>query len=118
MKGQRTYRRITLAELGAWQRQRPNALLLDARDADSHARDGWPGAVLLTSRNQDELLLRTDRRRPILIYCHHGHASQTWAQMFADFGFTDVCDLVGGHAAWGTRIASTHPAVGQPTRDL
>jgi rhodanese-related sulfurtransferase len=100
MKGQRTFRRLTLPELGPWRRQRPRALMLDARDAASHARDGWPGAVRLSNENQDALLLNTDRRRPVLIYCYHGSASQAWAQMFADFGFTDVCDLIGGHVAW------------------
>lgn len=103
MKGQRTFRRLTLAELGAWQSQRPNALVLDARDADSHARNGWSCSVFLGRHNQDELLLRTSRRQPILIYCHHGNASQELAQMFADFGFTDVSDLIGGHAAWLAR---------------
>lgn len=116
MKGQRMYRRLTLAELGAWQVQRPNALLLDARDADSHARSGWPGSVCLSRHNQDDLLLHTSRRRPVLIYCHHGNASQTWAQMFADFGFTDVCDLVGGHAAWVA--ATANPSGKTPTPEL
>jgi len=100
MKGQRTYRRLTPAEFGAWHGQRPNALLLDARDAQSHARNGWPGSVRLSRDNQDDLLLHTDRKRPVLIYCDHGDASEAWAQMFADFGFTDVCDLIGGHADW------------------
>jgi rhodanese-related sulfurtransferase len=111
MTGQRTFRRITVAELGRWQARRPDALVLDARDAASHARDGWPGALRLSSDNQDNLLLRTERRRPVLIYCHHGRASQTWAQMFADFGFTHVCDLIGGHAAWlaGRADASAAP---------
>lgn len=127
MKGQRIFRRLTLAELDAWAAPRPHALLLDARGADSHACDGWAGSLPLSSRNQDQLLLHTDRRRPILIYCHHGHASQSWAQMFADFGFTDVCDLVGGHAAWRAATASpadpcargfTHKlAVGRPSQD-
>jgi rhodanese-related sulfurtransferase len=107
MKGQRTFRRITLSELGAWQSQRPDALVLDARDADSHARNGWIGSVFLGRHNQDELLLRTSRRQPVLIYCQHGNASQDWAQMFADFGFTDVCDLIGGHAAWMAREGFT-----------
>ncbi|CAM3354137.1 ankyrin repeat domain-containing protein [Polaromonas hydrogenivorans] len=118
MKGQRMFRRLTLAELGAWQGQRPNALLLDARDADSHARNGWPGAVFLGRHNQDQLLLRTERRQPVLIYCYHGNASQTWAQMFADFGFTDVCDLVGGHAAWVTGTATANPSGKTPTPEL
>jgi rhodanese-related sulfurtransferase len=110
MKGQRTFRRITLAELGAWQAQRPNALVLDARDAASHAQNGWSGSVLLGRHNQDELLLRTTRRQPILIYCHHGNASQDLAQMFADFGFTDVCDLIGGHTAWLSATATAKPS--------
>ncbi|CAN5207413.1 hypothetical protein BH10PSE16_BH10PSE16_22170 [soil metagenome] len=118
MKGQRMFRRLTLAELGAWQGQRPNALLLDARDADSHAKNGWPDSVFLGRHNQDQLLLRTDRRRPVLIYCYHGNASQTWAQMFADFGFTDVCDLVGGHAAWVTGTATANPSGKPPTPEL
>lgn len=99
MSGQRTFRRLTAPELGAWLQARPGALVLDARDAASHARDGWPGALLLARHNQDALLLQTERRRPILIYCYHGIASQEWAQMFADFGFTEVWDLIGGHAA-------------------
>jgi len=118
MKGQRMFRRLTLAELGAWQSQRPDALVLDARDADSHARDGWPGSVFLGRHNQDPLLLRTSRRQPVLIYCYHGNASQTWAQMFADFGFTDVCDLVGGHAAWVTGTATANPSGKPPTPEL
>lgn len=105
MKGHRTFRRLTFAELAAWQGQRPDALVLDARDAASHAKNGWPGSILLGAHNQDELLLRTNRRQPVLIYCYHGNASQNWAQMFADFGFTDVCDLIGGHAAVAPRTA-------------
>ncbi len=100
MNGRRTFRRLSIAELGAWHAQHPDALVLDARDAASHARDGWPGTLRLGADNQDTLLLRTPRRRPVLVYCRHGHASQTWAQMFADFGFTEVADLIGGHAAW------------------
>ncbi len=118
MKGQRTFRRLTLAELGAWQGRRPNALVLDARDADSHAKTGWPGSVFLGRHNQDELLLRTSRRQPIMIYCYHGNASQELAQMFADFGFTDVCDLVGGHAAWLAGTATANPSGQLPTPEL
>jgi rhodanese-related sulfurtransferase len=118
MKGQRVFRRLTLSELGAWQGQYPTALVLDARDAGSYARDGWPGSVRLSRDNQDQLLLGTDRRRPVLIYCYHGHASQTWAQMFADFGFTNVCDLVGGHTAWISGMAAANPSGKPPAPEL
>ncbi|ABO58935.1 ankyrin repeat domain-containing protein [Burkholderia vietnamiensis] len=110
MKGQRVFRRLTVNELGAWRGRHPDALVLDARDADSHARSGWPDAVRLSRDNQDELLLRTRRGRPILIYCHRGNASQAWARMFADFGFTVVCDLIGGHAAWAASVAGANPS--------
>jgi rhodanese-related sulfurtransferase len=110
MKGQRVFRRLTVAEVGPWCAAHPNALLLDTRDAASHARDGWPGAVRLCSDNQDDLLLRTARTRPLLIYCYHGNASQTWAQMFADFGFTEVSDLIGGQAAWVAAQSAPAPA--------
>ena len=110
MKGQRVFRRVTFAELGAWLAPRPDALLLDARDAASYARDGWPGSVRLSPANQDALLLRTGRQRPVLIYCYKGNASQVWAQMFADFGFTDVCDLVGGHRAWVVGVDASNPS--------
>ncbi len=110
MKGQRVFRRLTVTEVGPWCAAHPNALLLDARDAASHARDGWPGAVRLCSDNQDSLLLGTARSRPVLICCYHGNASQTWAQMFADFGFTEVCDLIGGQAAWVAAQNAPPPA--------
>ncbi|ABE34503.1 ankyrin repeat family protein [Paraburkholderia xenovorans LB400] len=110
MKGRHVFRRLTFDEVRAWLARRPDALLLDARDAASYARDGWPGAVRLSADNQDALLLRTDRQRPVLIYCYKGNASQVCAQMFADFGFTDVCDLVGGHRAWTAGVDGSNPS--------
>lgn len=105
---QRVFRRLTAAELPAWLAARPNALVLDTRDEASHAQGALPGAQRLHARNQDELLLYIDHRRPVLIYCYHGHASRTWAQMFADFGFVQVTDLLGGYAAW----ANAQPPAG------
>lgn len=100
MSHPRLFRRLTVDELSAWLAQHADVLVLDARDAGSHARGALPDAVRLHGGNQDELLLQTDRHRPVVIYCHHGQASRTWAQMFADFGFVQVADLVGGYAAW------------------
>ena len=36
---------------------------------------------------------------PILIYCYHGNASQTYAQAFVDFRFSEVYSIDGGYAA-------------------
>lgn len=113
MNGPRIFRRLTAHEVNAWLAQRPDALLLDARDAGSHARDGLPGSLRLSRDNQDDLLLTTSRKRPILIYCYHGKASQAWARMFADFGFTEVYDLIGGHVTWVASRSDANPS-GQP----
>ncbi|MFZ3160207.1 MAG: ankyrin repeat domain-containing protein [Rhodoferax sp.] len=79
--------------------ERPNALLLDAREARHHAASHLAGCTRLDGRNHERLLMREPKNRPVLIYCYHGHASQTYASMFSDFGFSDVADLIGGWAA-------------------
>jgi rhodanese-related sulfurtransferase len=77
----------------------PEALLLDAREARHHAQSHLGGCVRLDGRNHELMLMRERKSRPVLIYCYHGNASQTWAGMFADFGFGEVADLVGGWSA-------------------
>jgi rhodanese-related sulfurtransferase len=108
--------RITAAELPAWRAARPQALVLDARDALRHAEGHLEGALRLDGRNHERLLLSEPKVRPVLIYCYHGHASQTYAQMFSDFGFTEVADLIGGWAAWAiaTAQAPRAAAAGAP----
>lgn len=79
---------------------RPELLLLDVRDQKCHAQSHLESALHVTRASLDELLIKTKRSRPVLIYCYHGHSSQTYAQMFADFGFNEVYSLDGGFEAW------------------
>jgi rhodanese-related sulfurtransferase len=99
--------RLSAAELPAWRAAHPDALVLDARDSARHAAGHLDGALRLDGRNHETLLLREPRSRPVLICCYHGNASQTYAHMFADFGFTTVADLIGGWAAWEQYCATT-----------
>lgn len=92
--------RLTAEDLPAWLARHPDALCLDARDVAAHAAGHLPGSLRLDGRNHEALLTEQPRARPVFIYCYHGHASQTYALMFHDFGFTTVCDLIGGWAAW------------------
>jgi rhodanese-related sulfurtransferase len=94
-----TYQRLTPLQARDWLAARPGALVLDAREARHHALSHLAGCVRLDGRNHEPLLLGERKSRPVLIYCYHGNASQTWANMFCDFGFSDVADLVGGWAA-------------------
>lgn len=93
------FARLRAEEALAWLQARPDALVLDARDASHHAQGHVPGCIRLDGRNHEALLLRGPKSRPVLVYCYHGNASQTWAQMFCDFGFSEVADVLGGWTA-------------------
>jgi rhodanese-related sulfurtransferase len=94
------FQRLRAPDVTAWLAAHPGALILDARDAAHHARGHWPGSLRLDGRNHERLLMREPKSRPVFIYCYHGNSSQTYADMFADFGFAAVSDLVGGWEAW------------------
>lgn len=94
------FQRLTAADAQAWLAAHPGALLLDAREDRHHQQGHLPGSVRLDGRNHERLLMREDKSRPVFIYCYHGNASQTYAEMFTDFGFAQVADLIGGWEAW------------------
>jgi ankyrin repeat protein/rhodanese-related sulfurtransferase len=100
MNASTRFLRLTARDAASWLAAHPEALLLDARDAAHHARGHLPGSQRLDGRNHERLLLREDKQRPVFIYCYHGNASQTYAEMFSDFGFNTVVDLIGGWEAW------------------
>ncbi|MCE4556798.1 ankyrin repeat domain-containing protein [Roseateles cellulosilyticus] len=105
--------RLRAADVPAWRSAHPDALVLDSRDAAAYAQGHWPGSLRLDGRNHEALLLREPKTRPVLITCYHGNASRTYAQMFRDFGFQHVVDLIGGWAAWTEQqaTAATAPAL-------
>ena len=94
------------------------AVVVDIRDVHSFSAGAIPGAVHITADNVDDFIAAGNPARPLIVCCYHGNASQELAQMFADFGFTDVCDLVGGHAAWVTGTATANPSGKLPTPEL
>lgn len=81
-------------------RSTTNMLVLDMREMQSYLVDHYPLALHVDSSNLRRLLKTTNKDIPILIYCYHGIASEEMAQLFADFGFTQVYSLEGGYEAW------------------
>jgi rhodanese-related sulfurtransferase len=104
---ERSFQRLSAAQARSWLADHPDALLLDARDARHFEAGHIAASVRLDGRNHEALMLRQSKTRPVFIYCYHGNASQSYAQMFADFGFQTVCDLIGGHEAWLRELRST-----------
>jgi len=112
----RPFQRLSAQDARAWLAAHPEALVLDAREAQHHAQGHLSGCLRLDGRNHERLLLREPKDRPVFIYCYHGNASRSYAQMFADFGFRDVVDLVGGWEAWqklGGPTAAANQAPGE-----
>ena len=106
MNDTRSFRRLGAQDAPAWLAAHPEALLLDAREAQHHAQGHLSGSLRLDGRNHERLLMREAKDRPVFIYCYHGNASRSYAQMFVDFGFHEVADLIGGWEAWQKQVAS------------
>jgi thiosulfate/3-mercaptopyruvate sulfurtransferase len=112
MKPEPSYRRVTAAEAQALLRS-PDLCLLDTRDPAAFARERIDGAAPLGSANLEAVIRATPKTRPVLIYCYRGNASQEYARLFADFGFHEVYDLIGGFEAWRAHQAAA--AIVTPT---
>jgi len=75
-------------------------LFMDVRDPGSHRAARIPGAQRVDDGTIREFLEATDRDRPIVIYCYHGHTSLGGAAFLLDQGFREVFSLHGGFEAW------------------
>lgn len=75
-------------------------LILDCRDLKDYRAGHIAHAMHLHERLRETLILKGDKQRPVLIYCYYGHASEHVAEIFCDFGFSDVYSLAGGFAGW------------------
>ena len=88
-------------------RAEPAALLFDVRDATAYRNGHIDGAAHLSEDRLLGWMKRIPKDAPVLIYCYHGNASKTYAQMFADFHFTRVFSIDGGYPALETAFAAT-----------
>ncbi len=81
------------------------AMVFDVRAADVFQRGRIADARNVSVANLSAAIEGAPKNAPILIYCYHGHASQEYAQIFSDFGFTRVYSLDGGFEAWNRKVA-------------
>lgn len=75
-------------------------LFVDVRDPASHEQARIPGAVPLTQATLDRFLATTDVEQPLVVYCYHGHSSQSACDFLTEKGFTRVVSLDGGFEYW------------------
>ena len=104
------YRCISATDAVALIRSKPGVALFDVRDLASYQRGHIDGAAHLTEDRFLTWTRRLDKATPVLIYCYHGNASQTYAQMFVDFHFARVFSIDGGYPALEAALSASEPA--------
>lgn len=93
------FKRISVAE-ATQLIENKSPLIVDVRDENAYQAGALPNAHHVTTSNFRIFRRNNDQSRPVLIYCYHGNASQDMAQMFVDFGFSEVYSMDGGYEAW------------------
>lgn len=86
---------------------REGALLLDVREPFEVATCAVAGSRHIPMRQIPETLPTLPCDRPILVLCHHGGRSLRVTQYLRANGFTLVCNVTGGIAAWAEQIDPT-----------
>jgi len=78
-------------------------LFMDVRDPGSYVAAHIPGAKRVDDSSIQDFLRTTDRDRPVIIYCYHGHSSLGGAAFLLEQGFSEVFSLRGGFESWRGR---------------
>lgn len=87
-------------------RAEPAAVIFDVRDLAAYRAGHVEGAAHLSADRLPAWMKRIPTDAPVIIYCYHGNASQTYAQMFADFRYSRVFSVDGGYPALAVALAA------------
>ena len=79
---------------------RGEAILIDVREPDEHARERIAGARLMPLSSFDPMRVAAGGTRAVILHCASGARSARAAAMLAGAGITDVAHLKGGITAW------------------
>lgn len=98
---------IDAEEVRRWLDARPDAIVLDGREAWEWESAGIVGAHPLNEAMLEKLKAETERKTPVLVYCHHGLRSADVAAHLADLGFVNVRWIVGGLDRYAATVDRT-----------
>jgi monothiol glutaredoxin len=76
---------------------------IDVRTPEERATASIPGSTLI----HPDVAARLEalpKDTPLVFHCHHGGRSQAAAEHFADLGFTNVFNVIGGIDAWSQEV--------------
>lgn len=94
-------KQISAKQLQAKMQQEENAfILLDVREPEEFSVASIAGSILIPLNQLQQRVEELDRRREIVVMCHHGIRSQQAAEYLEYCGFSEVVNLTGGIEAW------------------
>lgn len=100
-----SYQCIPAGEAAALIRSAAPLTIFDVRDRLAYQQGHIAAAAHLAEDRLAAWFRRLPKDQPIVIYCFHGNASKTFAQMFIDFRFTKVFSVDGGYAPLAAALA-------------
>lgn len=86
-------------------------LFIDCREQDEHAVASIEGATLLPMSEIQERVseLEPYKKRPIVVFCHHGGRSLQVAMWLSQQGYSDITSMAGGIDLWSRTIDANIP---------
>jgi thiosulfate sulfurtransferase len=81
--------------------------IVDIRDTRAFKEAHIPSAISVDDSNVQNFISQTDKDKPLICYCYHGHSSQSAAQYFFQQGFKNVFSIIGGFEKWRTSYPIT-----------
>ncbi|MGJ5834133.1 MBL fold metallo-hydrolase [Streptomyces ossamyceticus] len=93
--------RLTAAQVRAALEGDNPPVVIDVRNCGERTEHGSvEGALHIALGELPRRLDEIPRDRPLVLHCAGGHRSSIAASLLRHHGFTDVSDILGGHAAW------------------
>jgi hydroxyacylglutathione hydrolase len=75
-------------------------LTIDVRTPREHEQKHIEGSLTIPLNRLAENMKTLPKNRPVLVYCAGGYRSSIGASLLQENGFSPVCEIAGGIAAW------------------
>jgi adenylyltransferase/sulfurtransferase len=92
------------AEVAQWLEEGGEITLLDVRTPLEVGICRLPGSTFIPLQELPERLDQLDRRRRVVVYCHHGIRSAQAVAFLRGRGFAGAVNLTGGIEAWAREV--------------
>jgi len=101
------FRCLPAVDTAALIRAESTATVFDVRNVASYQRVHIDGAAHLSEDRLLAWMRRLPKDAPVVIYCYHGNASKTFAQIFIDFRYARVFSVDGGYEPLAAALSNT-----------